>query len=1322
MRHRLLTPATALFLSWLMVCPQSPSQDNSKNAQTKTGQVGFPQADPKRAKKLVEQGLKEEAAGSFNEALEDYDEAARYAPFDVVIVSKAVALRSKLIRTYVENSELQALQGNLDAATLNLAMALHIDPNNTIVQERLLQMQSMREGSKSPLAAEPALGLPILEPDRTTLRSFNFRSDSKNAYERVASAFGIKASFDPDLTARPVTLRLTDVDFDTAMKVLALETGTFWRAVNAKLMFVAADTAEKRRAYDPEIEQTFRLPASVESTDITDLTRAIREMTGTTHIQQSLAAHTITIRDTVARVQLAGALIHQMEHARGEVLLEVDLLEVDRSESTKLGITPPANESIYTIPPTLIAQARAATSLVSLLTILAGVFGTSVSNAAAGGMTSLAAAIPQITAVGGGKSTFLLQLPSATANFAQGLSLVRSGRQVLIRAQNQKPATFFVGDRYPITLSLLSNSLGSSSSFNGNVGGTTSSIQSEQFTVGQTPVALVSADFRNAGTQDIAVLNQTDNTVSILLNQGVGAASQFAPAPNSPIPLTTSQSGGTPIISPAASLTVNSSNLKSIAISPAVPLIALGTTLQFTAIGTYSDGSTQNISSQVTWASTNANVATISASGIATAVGQGTTPITATLGTTTSPQTTLKVTSATLQSIAVSPANGSIAIGTKQQFTATGTFSDGSTQDLTTQVTWASANPGIAIINAVNGKATALAAGTAQISAATSTLSSPAVPLKVTSATLKSIAIAPLTSTLPAGATLQFTATGTFSDGTTQDITSSVRWTSSATSFATVGTSTGLVTALAVGPTQITATEGGVGVPTSIAAGIINSKNNSFKDLLVTEQVTNSVVVLLGNGDGTFSVQSNPIFVGNEPSAIQIGEFNTNNNTNPGFVVTNFADNTYSVFNGNADGTFTPVKGSPFALGTGETGPIAITVADFNADGKNDLAIVNQTSHNVSILLGNGDGTFSEPRGPLTVGRNAVAISSGVLVGGAGPGLVVVNQQDNTVSVFLGNNDGTFTTAAQSPLATNSSPSGVAIGSFLQSGVSGFVVTNSGAGTISLFTNLGSGIFASVLEPSAGTNPGAIIQGVFTGSAFPDVVVTNNLSGSSGEVTLLVSPASLISGSSIAQTPYPGSEYQDIGIKIKTTPTLHQNDEVTLQLEFEIRSLSGSNVNGIPIISNRSLTQTIRLKENETSILAGLLDNEETKSITGLPGFAKLPVAGYLFGTRSNSLTDNELLILITPRRVRLPYRQSQTIYAGRGEPGGRSGGGGAGALPPPPEPEPQPVQPTGEQPAQPAPTPADQPAPAPSPNPPQPNPDQPNPQDQPPPRPNPDQ
>jgi general secretion pathway protein D len=138
---------------------------------------------------------------------------------------------------------------------------------------------------------------------------------------------------------------------------------------------------------------------------------------------------------------------------------------------------------------------------------------------------------------------------------------------------------------------------------------------------------------------------------------------------------------------------------------------------------------------------------------------------------------------------------------------------------------------------------------------------------------------------------------------------------------------------------------------------------------------------------------------------------------------------------------------------------------------------------------------------------------------------------------------------------------------------------------------------------------------------------------------------------------------------------MHANHEVTLQLEFEIRALAGTNINGIPVLTNRTLTQTVRVKEDETTLIGGLLDNEETRSLVGLPGFANLPGLGYAFGGRNNSLKNTEFLILITPRALREPLRTAPRIFAGHGDTStGRSGGlGRPGLTEPQPTPLPQP-------------------------------------------------
>jgi len=171
--------------------------------------------------------------------------------------------------------------------------------------------------------------------------------------------------------------------------------------------------------------------------------------------------------------------------------------------------------------------------------------------------------------------------------------------------------------------------------------------------------------------------------------------------------------------------------LSSIAVTSAAASIAKGATTQFTATGTYSDGTTQNLSGSATWASSATGVATISATGLATAVAAGTATITATSGSI-SGTATLTVTAPTLTSIAV--ANASVINGSTAQLVATGTYSDGSTANITTTASWTSTPTTIATVGATTGIATGVAVGTASITAALSGITSPAATLTVSAA------------------------------------------------------------------------------------------------------------------------------------------------------------------------------------------------------------------------------------------------------------------------------------------------------------------------------------------------------------------------------------------------------------------------------------------------------------------------------------------------------------------------------------------------------------------------------------------------------------
>jgi uncharacterized protein YjdB len=267
-----------------------------------------------------------------------------------------------------------------------------------------------------------------------------------------------------------------------------------------------------------------------------------------------------------------------------------------------------------------------------------------------------------------------------------------------------------------------------------------------------------------------------------------------------------------------ASLTVDLSNLTSISIVPANSTAAIHTKLQFAAIGTFVDGSTRDVTSLVTWSSSNTGVANFDSfvvNSLITCTAVGTTTITATVqvpnGSITG-TTNFNVSGATLTSIALFPASASIGIGAKIAMTPIGIFSDSSTQNLTGLVTWSTNNFSSTSVDDT-GTVTGLASGSSTITA-TSLASLGSVQgqtqglINVTSATLSSIALTPANAFMTPGNTQTYAALGTFTDGSKQDMTAASSWGSNLLTIATVRA--GVATGQGIGQAMVTVRSGSI--------------------------------------------------------------------------------------------------------------------------------------------------------------------------------------------------------------------------------------------------------------------------------------------------------------------------------------------------------------------------------------------------------------------------------------------------------------------------------------------------------------------------------
>ncbi|NGZ87945.1 ice-binding family protein [Duganella aceris] len=245
--------------------------------------------------------------------------------------------------------------------------------------------------------------------------------------------------------------------------------------------------------------------------------------------------------------------------------------------------------------------------------------------------------------------------------------------------------------------------------------------------------------------------------------------------------------------------------LVSLAVTPAAPSIALGTTQQFAATATYSDGSTQAV--VAAWTSATPAVASVAATtGLATSASAGSTVISAAFNGKTA-TATLTVTPAVLVSIAVTPQAPTVQIAATRQLAVIGTYSNATTQNLTAGASFVSATPANVRVS-TGGLVTGVAAGSSVITASSGGKSA-TTTVTVSGTAPLSVTVSPASATVAIGGSSQFIATATYADNSTALVTGSAVWSADSPSIGTVSAS-GLATGVAVGSTNITATVGGV--------------------------------------------------------------------------------------------------------------------------------------------------------------------------------------------------------------------------------------------------------------------------------------------------------------------------------------------------------------------------------------------------------------------------------------------------------------------------------------------------------------------------------
>src|SRR5216684_3896165 len=405
--------------------------------------AGLMAAGCPKGKTDYSQGRKAERLQDYDAAYDYYQKALKNDPENAIYLIKFNQARFEASSLHVKNGTKLRERGQLEAAASEFQRAAAIDPSSPIAEQELRKTVGMLEeknrannaateppkddhSGELPLASMP----PELKPLPRTSISLTMENDAKIVYETIAKLAGITVIFDPDLPARRIPAKLNNVTLEQALEIVSLESKAFWKPVTENIIFVIPDTPAKRRDYEENVVRTFYMSNTVLPQDLTEVVTGLRSLLDLKRITQLNAQNAIVVRDSPDKLAVAQKIIDDIDRAKPEVVVQVQVVEARVDKARSLGISPGQTASIAVVPPGTTTS-----------TTTNNTTGTTTSNNNTISLQSLG----HLTG-----SDYAVTLPSFTANALLNDSTTKIIQNPEVRSLDGQQAKLRIGDKVPI--------------------------------------------------------------------------------------------------------------------------------------------------------------------------------------------------------------------------------------------------------------------------------------------------------------------------------------------------------------------------------------------------------------------------------------------------------------------------------------------------------------------------------------------------------------------------------------------------------------------------------------------------------------------------------------------------------------------------------------------------------------------------------------------------------------------------------------------------------------------------------------------------------